>query len=471
MLFYDATCIALTTVVLIAYLVSEQNSSRLKILLLGSIVFYSVSGPAYLILLVVLILINFSIGNLIANSNDKLANRWLVFIVVLNLTNLFSFKYTGFVAEQIGLTGIVSVSEGALRFVLPAGISFYTFQLIAYQVDLKRRIIAPSKNIFEFATFVLFFPQLIAGPIMRGQEFFGQLRELNNPTVDDLRAGVGRFLLGFIKKVVIVNSLVAPQVDSMFGNLNTLTATEIWIATFLFGFQIYLDFSGYCDMAIGIARLFGIRLCENFRTPYLACSPAEFWKRWNITLSEWIRDYVYIPLGGGHGSFARTTLNAFAAMLLCGVWHGAAWGFIIWGGVHGLIIFGGKILSRIDTKFKALPRFRLLIGWALTFVAVQAAWFFFRVTSPNEIMATLPKLFVYSEYKISDANVVTISLILVLLGGHMIENRILRNASIVKDVWITLPAPMRGMVCAIFMIVLLPFLLSGNDAPFLYFRF
>jgi alginate O-acetyltransferase complex protein AlgI len=448
----------------------ERTKWRQVVLLTASIVFYAFSGIVYFFLLLCIVWLNY-----IVSLRLQRATRYLlVTVIVVDTANLFFFKYAEFTFEALHFDYLVAVPTFWKELVLPAGISFYTFQIIAYQIDVWKRKIPPASSLLEFATYVMFFPQLIAGPIMRGRELLGQLRVARLPKREELQSGGFRFLLGYCKKVVLVNHFLGPKVDGLLGDLGGLSTAEAWCVVFLFGFQIYLDFSGYCDMAIGIARCLGIKLRENFRTPYLARSPAEFWNRWNITLSHWIRDYIYIPLGGSRCSRNRNVFNLIFTMGVCGLWHGAAYGFIIWGLYHGCLILCGRLLSNLISMYRketeeSLPR--KIGAWLLTFLTVQFGWVFFRITDWDKLAVLLGKLFnVEGMFSFVEAEFL-VGLIAVYSILHVAEDFILRWDDFWRQLWWRVPAPLRGVAYLACFLVLIPFSLSGVTEPFIYFRF
>lgn len=336
--------------------------------LLASLYFYAVWNWAYLALLIGSILGNYVLGHLVATRPGR---RWLAIAVAANLALLGYFKYAGFFLEFLP-------QSREWEILLPLGISFFTFQQIAWHVDLHRKRLAAPGGLVPFGLFVSFFPQLIAGPIVHARDLLPQITSgwLARPLAWQL--GLALLVVGLMKKVLLADPL-APAVDGLFMRAaqgEALAAPDVLLAGLAYGLQLYFDFSGYADMALGLALMFGIRLPVNFRSPYKSASIVEFWRRWHITLSRFLRDYLYIPLGGSHAGRMRTHVNLMITMLLGGLWHGAGWQFVLWGGLHGALLMLCHLWSeRVRWR---MPRF---LGTALTLLVVMLAWIPFRAES------------------------------------------------------------------------------------------
>src|SRR6516225_5033640 len=363
--------------VVLAFAAARRHSPRAGILVLAgaSLFFYGAWRPIYLLLLIASVAANFSLGLLM---EDPLRRRAVGMCgVALNLALLCYFKYTNFIFDSINM--LTGAPMPFVNIVLPLGISFFTFQQIAYLVDVMRG--APvERDIVSYTLFVSFFPHLIAGPLVHHAEMIPQFKRGRTSRSAVLAArGLAIFAAGLFKKVVIADNL-AQFVSPVFAHVDAgggVTTQWAWLATLAYTFQIYFDFSGYSDMAVGLALLFGIRLPVNFRSPYKAMSIIEFWRRWHITLSRFLRDYLYIPLGGNRLGEQRRYLNLMVTMLLGGLWHGAGWNFLIWGGLHGLYLVVNHLWR--GEKVKSAPTLSgRVVCWALTFVAVVVAWVFFR---------------------------------------------------------------------------------------------
>jgi D-alanyl-lipoteichoic acid acyltransferase DltB (MBOAT superfamily) len=327
---------------------------------------------------------NYTAGQIIGHSDSKTVRKsWLTLCLVLNLGCLGFFKYCDFFLENFkmlaDLCGI-HLSVPMLQVILPVGISFYTFQTLSYTLDIYKGQIKATNDFPKFALFVAFFPQLVAGPIVRAADFLPQLNR--TPTYNDDEAVRGFYLIlsGLLKKIMIADVLAATLVDPAFKNPELFSGAALLLAVYAYAMQIYCDFSAYSDIAIGSATILGFRLPVNFNRPYSATSLTDFWRRWHISLSTWLRDYLYIPLGGNRYGTFNMYRNLFITMLLGGLWHGAAWNFVIWGGIHGIwlaierLLFGGKRLLNLEGQSKAFLFFR----WFLTFHIVVLCWIFFR---------------------------------------------------------------------------------------------
>jgi D-alanyl-lipoteichoic acid acyltransferase DltB (MBOAT superfamily) len=365
----------------LAFAAARRHSPRAGIMVLAgaSLFFYGAWRPVYLLLLIASIAVNFALG---LRMDDPLRRHAIgTFGVVLNLAVLCYFKYTNFIFD--GLNALTGAPLPFFNIVLPLGISFFTFQQIAYLVDVMRGA-RVERDIVSYTLFVSFFPHLIAGPLVHHAEMIPQFKRGRTGRSAVLAArGLAIFAAGLFKKVVIADNL-AQLVSPVFAHLDAgggVTTPWAWLATLAYALQIYFDFSGYSDMAIGLALLFGIRLPVNFRSPYQAGSIIEFWRRWHITLSRFLRDYLYIPLGGNRLGEQRRYLNLLLTMLLGGLWHGAGWNFLVWGGLHGVYL-GINHLWRgwrgNEVRASAAGSAAKGFGWALTFLAVIVAWVFFR---------------------------------------------------------------------------------------------
>jgi len=318
---------------------SGSTETQISWLIAASVVFYGSWNPIYLILIICSLLVNYSVGRQLARSEGASRRWWLIAGVVFNLGLLAYFKYSGFFIDNLNAIGAWLIPLPSI--VLPLAISFFTFQQIAYLVDVSRRE-CTEYQLRHYALFVMFFPQLIAGPIVHHKEMMPQFEKLR-PRLKlstDLAVGLTIIAIGLFKKAVLADSLgaVADPLCQASAAGSSRSTTDAWIATLSFSFQIYFDFSGYSDIAIGSARLFGIRLPENFRSPYKASSIIEFWRCWHMTLSRFLRDYLYISLGGNRHGSKRRYANLLITMLLGGLWHGAAWTYVIWGGLHDIFL-------------------------------------------------------------------------------------------------------------------------------------
>jgi alginate O-acetyltransferase complex protein AlgI len=338
------------------------------------------------------VVVNYVSGRLVGQSRGALARLYLGLAVTINLGILGFFKYYQFLEQS--LAKIVDM-PAALQFgvTLPVAISFYTFEAIAYNVDVYRGDVKPRENLVDFALFLSFFPHLVAGPIIRPAHFFPQLVGRPAPGPEAIRWGALQILKGLLKKSVFADNfaLIAnPYFNSGIGHANAVSA---WVATLAFAMQIYFDFSGYTDIARGCARLLGYEFPSNFERPYLAADIAEFWRRWHISLSTWLRDYLYLPLGGNRKGQIRTYLNLMATMALGGLWHGANWNFVIWGVYHGLLLVGHRLWRSRRRNPSPAGRAGRAGSVALTFLAVTLGWVTFRTTNFSQSAAVYAELF------------------------------------------------------------------------------
>ena len=373
------------------------------LLLVASYVFYGWWDVRFLSLIALSTWVDYFVGLRIQRANEReeasdapsegrpqarsrTAKRWLAVSLVFNLGMLAYFKYANFFIENwIEAWGRLGVDMHAstLQVVLPVGISFYTFQTLSYSIDVYRRQLQPTRDFVEFAAFVSFFPQLVAGPIERASALLPQIQRPRRFDYDQAVSGLRLILWGMFKKVVVADTC-AIYVNDIFAHYTDYSGPTLMLGAVFFAFQIYGDFSGYSDIAIGTARLFGIQLMTNFRTPYFSRDIAEFWRRWHISLSTWFRDYLYIPLGGSRVGKAKAVRNTFIIFLVSGFWHGANWTFVAWGGIHALLFL--PLLLRGNNRrhtedLTGWPSLRALVGMAWTFAAVTLAWVFFRADS------------------------------------------------------------------------------------------
>lgn len=343
---------------------------------LASIAFYVWGAPKYFSILAFSILFDFFIAKQIAKYEGQKRKWLLAFSVCVNVGLLLYFKYANFFIENVSAT-LVSAGFEEIKWVavaLPIGISFFTFHELSYVIDVYRGVKKPMKNIADYALYILLFPQLIAGPIVRFNEISDQIIDRKaNETLDNRLQGLFRFIIGLAKKVLIANNM-AVVADQLFNaGAANLSTEQAWIGALAYTFQIYFDFSGYSDMAIGMARMMGFKFPENFNNPYIAQSITDFWRRWHMTLSRWMRDYLYIPLGGNKVPTWRMYFNLWVVFIISGFWHGAEWNFLIWGCYHGLFLVLDKLfLTKLTSHIGKLPRI------ALTFFLVVIGWVFFR---------------------------------------------------------------------------------------------
>ncbi len=364
--------------VLVLAWLSPTRVTRNSILLVASYYFYAYWDYRFCGLLLLSTVVDFFVARAMAATDHASQRRWLLLIsLAVNLGVLGFFKYFGFFVDSARpILEALGLSAGTLEIILPVGISFYTFQTLSYTIDVYRRVIRPTRSFLDFALYVAFFPQLVAGPIVRARELLPQLSVLPRFSRRRWYGGFQQLLRGAIKKVLLADRL-GEMVDVVFAGPELYSGLTVWIAVIAYTGQIYYDFSGYSDMAIGAAKMLGYRFPGNFRHPYLATSIADFWRRWHMTLSRWLRDYLYVSLGGNRVSKLMTYRNLMITMTLGGLWHGAAWTFVLWGMWHGAWL----AVERYGTSWtgKRLPS---VVGWVATMLIVIVGWVLFR-SSPD----------------------------------------------------------------------------------------
>jgi len=454
------------------------RKTRNLFLLLASVFFYFWGGGSAVVVLLGYIVLNFLLGLLLPFLRKRKASAIVIKTVftigiVLNLGFLLLFKYSDFFANNINLlAGQTLLSPTLSRVVMPLGISFFTFQSIAYLIDVYRQKIKPSKNIINYSLFITFFAQLIAGPIVRYDSIAKTLK-VRHENITQFYNGIQRFVLGLAKKTLIANTL-APIANSVFNSdISTLSSLSVWIGVLCYTLQIYFDFSGYSDMAIGLGRMFGFELPENFNYPYISKSLKEFWQRWHITLSSWLRDYLYIPLGGNRIKKWREFLNLFTVFLLCGLWHGASWTFVIWGAWHGLFLIlekssFGKVLSKLPSFFQ----------WLYTILIISLGWVFFRSDSVETVLKVFKSLLFITNGSLtvySDLNVVVVlAIILALLlcapTLTFITTRLHQLTNKQPFIFAAINSVANFVILFVFAVSVMG-LLNSSYSPFIYFSF
>lgn len=399
MLFNSWNFIIFFFVVLVAFF-SLAHKWRIYLLFFTSYYFYMSWRWEFGFLMLGVSILNFYVGNKIATGKNK--NWWMFFTSLLSLIPLLYYKYGNFFLNTIEDTSQLlgtNVSFIELKVILPVGISFFTFQALSYSIDIYRNQITPEPSLIKFVTFVSFFPQLVAGPIERTTNILPQFDEVKKFDFLEFYAGVRIFIWGLFKKVVIADRL-ALYVDPVFNNTQLYSGPTFFVATIFFTFQIYCDFSGYSDMAVGIGRAFGFKFMQNFNLPYLAKSTGDFWKRWHISLSTWFGDYLYKPLGGNKVKISRWIFNISIVFLVSGFWHGANWTFILWGALHACYYLV-EYLGNLVIKYLKMEEFKnssiyTLIKIPVTFSMVSFAWIFFRANSVSDAFYIINSIFSFS---------------------------------------------------------------------------
>ncbi len=388
MLFNSLTFVVFFAIVLALHNLPLPWKTKKINLLIASYVFYAAWSPPFVLLLWLSTAVDWVVARKIFATDSQSRRKALLGVsLAVNLGMLGYFKYGGFLLENWAalMSAIVMSAIGidwtapGWDIVLPVGISFYTFQTLAYSMDVYLRRAKPADSLLDFALFVTFFPQLVAGPIVRPTQLIPQFQSPVKASRNQLLWGLGLMTLGLFEKIVIADGALAPAADAVFGAATAVPFTDAWLGTLAFAGQIFSDFAGYSTVAIGTALCLGFSLPDNFRFPYAAIGFSDFWRRWHISLSTWLRDYLYIPLGGNRKGWHRTQVNLMVTMLLGGLWHGAAWTFVIWGGLHGFYLGVERFLQRRYGGAKIATTFGFKLGLGLlTYFLVNLTWVFFR---------------------------------------------------------------------------------------------
>ena len=449
----------LPAVLVLNYIIPKKYiAAKNVVLLIASLFFYAWGEPKNVLLMLLSIAVNYVCGLLLGrfDSDEKKRKVVLWASVVFNLGLLFFFKYFNFVTG--GLFPVIK---------LPIGISFFTFQIMSYTIDVYRRSVEPQKSLLKLALYISLFPQLIAGPIVRYIDVEKQLT-YRECTAEKTARGMIRFSMGLAEKVIVSNT-VAAICDGIFGSTNTVPAFTAWVGVICYALQIYFDFSGYSDMAIGMGHMLGFDFLENFNYPYVSCSVQEFWRRWHISLSSWFRDYLYIPLGGNRCGKVRTYINLIIVFACTGLWHGASFSFIVWGLWHGLFL----VIERLGFK-KALDKLPKFIGWIYTMLVVLVGWVFFRADTLSAAMKYLGEMFSFTggvsngmaQFDNLSFIITAIALVLCTPVYQLVKGKLEKTEGGKKAAFVI------GAVLATGLFILSVIFLTGSGYnPFIYFRF
>lgn len=451
--------------VLLGYYICPKKGRNL-FLLIASLVFYAWGEPKYVFLMIFSILVNYIFGRLMDKNreNKKRLKLMLVLSVVIDLGLLSVFKYTDFIITNVN--AIFGSSFDLLNIALPIGISFYTFQAMSYTIDVYRDDVRVQKNLIDFGMYITMFPQLIAGPIVRYADVQDQLAE-RSVTTADFSEGVMRFVVGLGKKVLLANQMGAvwSEIYALGGDVSALMA---WTGAIAYTFQIYFDFSGYSDMAIGLGRMFGFKFPENFRYPYQSVSITDFWRRWHITLSTWFKEYLYIPLGGNRCGLARQALNLLIVWSLTGFWHGAGWNFVMWGLYYFVILFIEKLFL-----LKALDKLPKLFRHVYALLLIVIGWVIFASDDVSVLLPYLGSMF-GANGAVGGMDVYTlftkaVLLIICCVASTELPKRLFLSATgaMNEKAAFTIKSVMTIALLALSMILLI----GDSYNPFLYFRF
>ncbi len=468
MLFSSLTFIFVFLPMLLLVYYLAKDKYRNFILCLASLLFYAWGEPKYVLLMLLSIVVNYFLARLLDKyrKHKGISRLLLILAILFDLSLLIVFKYADFMIKTVN--GIMHSKLSLLNLALPIGISFYTFQILSYVVDVYREDVKVQKNIISLGTYIALFPQLIAGPIVRYSTIEEQLAN-RTITFKKFVQGVKRFIVGLGKKVIIANNM-AMIADTIFNSADVTSYSYILILVGLlaYTFQIYFDFSGYSDMAIGLGHMFGFEFLENFNYPYIAKSITDFWRRWHISLSTWFKDYVYIPLGGNRCNKIRWLFNLFIVWVLTGLWHGASWNFVLWGLYYFVILMIEKLFLH-----KWLDKLPTIIRLLYSFILINIGWLIFRVENIDTLMTIMHNLFTFKQGNIiSDIahnyflfNYIPYFILAIIFSVPVIKwlDKVIKNKTfktIVSDVSLL-----------ILLVICVMYLLNNSYNPFIYFRF
>jgi alginate O-acetyltransferase complex protein AlgI len=471
MLFNSLSFVVFLVIVLALYYAKILNwNNKKRMLLLASYVFYGLWNPPLIILLWISTVVDWTAGKRLAiEDNPQKRKFWLLLSMFVNLGFLAFFKYGDFLLENfVSLLNTVGVDFQAMPMdiILPMGISFYTFQTMSYTIDLYKRKIEPARTFLDFALYVTFFPQLVAGPIVRAKDLITQFYEEKRVTYNQLVWGLFLLTIGVFQKVVLADTLLSETADDVFGSSKLLYGIDAWIGTLAFSGQIFFDFAGYSTCAIGIALMLGITLPDNFRYPYASLGFSDLWGRWHISLSSWLRDYLYIPLGGNRHGITRMYVALMLTMLLGGLWHGAAWTFMIWGGLHGTYLILEK-LQKQYVPFKITKWNGIFLSF-LTFSCVNITWVFFRAREFDTAWNMIKSMFYMQSNSEKILDSFTIIKVCIVIGILFLCHWIMRNTSMKEVAQKTSPWVLGVFWAILFFLIVIA---QGSGEQFIYFQF
>jgi alginate O-acetyltransferase complex protein AlgI len=471
MAFNSLTFLIFFAVVLAVHSLPLAWHAKKTNLLLASYVFYAAWNPPFILLLWISTLTDWFAAKRMATSEGSRKKLFLTISVLVNLGLLGYFKYGAFLQENfstlLAAFGMAyEVPDSSI--ILPLGISFYTFQSMSYSIDVYRRKIEPSESMLDFALYVSFFPQLVAGPILRASFFLKQLAEDYEHRIVDIGWGVTLITLGMFQKVVLADGLLAPVVENVYGAAMNASGSDAWIGTLAFAGQIFFDFNGYSIIAVGLGWCLGFHLPWNFLSPYGSVGFSEFWRRWHVTLSSWLRDYLYISLSGSRRGAIRTYVNLAVTMLLGGLWHGASWLFVLWGAAHGALLVVARFVKHLfnGTKTRDSVAMKGFIG-AVTFFCICLTWVLFRADSLDAAMHLMGAMLWPAGSAVltaaSDA-----STVLLVMGALLCAHIFMRHRNF-EDTVKGLPGP--ALILMVFAMLVAILLSPGEERDFIYFEF
>ena len=471
MVFNSLAFVAFFVLVLVLHSLPFGWKTKKINLLIASYLFYAAWNPPFVILLWVSTVVDWWAAKKLVDAEKPSARHaWMLLSVVANLGMLGYFKYGHFLLENFGaLMSAVGVHyvPPTWDIVLPVGISFYTFATMSYTLDVYLRRAKPATNFLDYALFVTFFPHLVAGPIMRPTELVPQFAEPRRATLDQLRFGLVLMTIGLFQKIVLADSFLSRPAESIYDSDKLPGVLDAWIGTLAFSGQIFCDFAGYSTTAIGVAMCLGFAMPDNFRFPYAAVGFSDFWRRWHITLSSWLRDYLYIPLGGNRHGPARTYMALMGTMLLGGLWHGANWTFVVWGGLHGLYLSVERVLRSRFAGYSPGPLALFMLG-LLTYALVNITWVFFRAHTFGKAWIVLRGMFGGNGHAEPILHTVQLVMTVLIVGGLVAAHWIMRKRTL-ESMLERVPAmPMSATLgLMVFTIVIA----QGAGNAFIYFQF
>lgn len=458
----------------------EKNYRIISLVTLSYIFFWFASGWYFFLLIISTCTDWFAGKKIYSTDNIKLKKNWLKFSLLVNLGLLATFKYLDFIIASLNFLTLKLPSSpelGTIGLILPVGISFYTFQTISYTIDIYRGKSKPYSSFMDFACYASFFPQLVAGPIVRSGEFLEQIDNPKEFSLTSFRLGITLIIYGLSKKLIVADNL-ALHVNEIFVPGTPLdNILLVWWGSLCFGIQIYCDFSGYTDIALGSARILGIELPENFKTPYSATSLRDFWRRWHISLSTWLRDYLYIPLGGNRHGHNKMIIALMTTMILGGLWHGASWNFMLWGFIHGILLISNHVISLnkyIITSYLQFPRTMIVLSWLITQFFVFFTWLVFRIEDTSMLIRSMKTFigidgyFDFSEFvnTLPEVKILTGFILICFILLHFLSGYIGGG-----KYWLSRQNPLIwGVICGVSLCLCI-LLRPSETVDFIYFRF
>jgi len=449
----------------IPYYLFKNRTYRNVLLLVLSLIFYAWGEPKFIVMMLAASVVAYLGGLGMARIKDRPGAKRAVFVitVILIVLNLLFFKYTNFFWDNLSL--LFSIDHTIREIALPIGISFYTFQILSYVIDLYLGNVGLQKNFFYLLLYISFFPQLIAGPIVRYSTIEHEILH-RKESLEDVAEGLKRFIVGLGKKVILANNAAAVAEIIYNGNPEIYGTSMYWLAAFAYTMQIYFDFSGYSDMAIGLGRMFGFHFLENFNYPYVSLSATEFWRRWHISLSSWFRDYVYIPLGGSRVNRIKWVRNILVVWGLTGFWHGAEWNFILWGFYYAALLILEKFV--LDRILKKLP---VIFRWLYTFFVVNLGWVLFNLVDFSKLTHALQTMFLWQPTSLAQVLSADSGILFALLYlplAFLCSFPILKKLPKKNTVpWVLAEA----FCCGLLFLLCIVYVVSSVYNPFIYFRF